>query len=99
MMVRHFPPLGWGRSVGQAGLDLARLGVELPQQLRRLLSSLQRGDLEVAVRPTGFEPLLRRIERTTNRLLLGILAPAFLVAPAVLLSAHHRRATPRWVPA
>jgi len=91
MMLRHFSPLGWGRSVGQAGLDLARLGIELPQQLRRLLSSLQRGDLEVAVRPTGFEPILRRIERTTNRLVLGIVAAAFVVALAVLLSAYHVR--------
>jgi len=95
MMLRHFSPLGWGRSVGQAGLDLARLGVELPQQLRRLLSSLQRGDLELAVRPIGFETLLRRIERTTNRLVLGILAAAFVVALAVLLSAYHVRSDPQ----
>ncbi|HEV2013374.1 MAG TPA: AarF/UbiB family protein [Candidatus Dormibacteraeota bacterium] len=95
MMLRHFSPIGWGRSVGQAGIDLARLGVELPAQLRRLMSSLQRGDLELAIRPTKFEPVLRRLERIANRVVLGILAAAFVIALAVLLSAYHVRSDPQ----
>ena len=95
MMVRHFSPLGWGKSVGQAGIDLARLGIELPQQLRRLLSSLERGDTEFAIRPSGFDPILRRLERTMNRVVLGILAAAFVIALAVLLSAYHVRSDPQ----
>lgn len=95
MMARHFSPLGWGRAVGQAGIDLARFGIELPQQLRRLLSSLQRGDIEIAIRPTGFEPLLRRLERIANRLVLGIIAAAFVIALAVLLSAYQVHSNPQ----
>lgn len=91
MLLRHFSPAGWGPSVAQAGIDLVRLGVELPQQLRRLMSSLQRGDLEVAIRPTGFSPLVRRLERIANRIVLGMIAGAFVVALAVLLSAYHVR--------
>ena len=95
MMARHFSPLGWGRAVGQAGIDLARLGVELPQQVRRLLSSLERGDTEIAIRPSGFDPLLRRLERIANRMVLGIVAAAFVVALAVLVSAYHVRSDPQ----
>ncbi len=95
MIVRHFSPLGWGKTVGQAGVDLARLGIELPQQVRRLLSSLQRGDVELAIRPTGFESMFRRLERIANRLVLGIVAAAFVVALAVLLSAYHLRSDPQ----
>lgn len=95
MMLRHFSPVGWGRSVGQAGIDLARLGVELPAQLRRLMASLQRGDLELAIRPTKFEPVLRRLERIANRVVLGMLAAAFVIALAVLLSAYHVRSDPQ----
>jgi ubiquinone biosynthesis protein len=95
MIARHFSPLGWGKAVGQAGVDLARLGIELPQQLRRLLSSVQRGDIEVAIRPTGLEAMVRRIERIANRLVLGIIAAAFVVALAVLLSAYHLRGDPQ----
>ena len=60
-------------------------------QLRRLLSSLERGDLEVAARPTGLEPILRRVERIANRVVLGILAAAFIVALSVLLYAYRVR--------
>lgn len=94
MLLRHFSPVGWGPSVAQAGVDLVRLGVELPQQLRRLLSSLQRGDLELAVRPTGFAPLIRRVERIANRIVLGMISGAFIVSLAVLLSAYHLRGDP-----
>jgi ubiquinone biosynthesis protein len=95
MLVRHFSPVGWGPAFGRAALDLARLGVEFPQQLRRLLSSLQRGDLELAVRPTGFHPMLRRVERIANRLVLGMVASAFVIALAVLLAAYHVRSDPQ----
>jgi ubiquinone biosynthesis protein len=94
-ILRHFSPLGWGRAVGQAGIDLARLGVELPQQVRRLLSSLERGDVEVAARPTGLEPMLRRFERIANRVVLGVIAAAFVVALAVLLAAYRMRSDPQ----
>ena len=95
MMVRHFSPLGWAPSFGQAAIDYARLAVELPQLLRRLLGSLQRGDLELAVRPTGFQAMFRRAERITNRIVLGMLASAFVIALAVLLSAYHVRSDPQ----
>jgi ubiquinone biosynthesis protein len=95
MVVRHFSPAGWAPAVGQAALDVARLGVEFPQQLRRLLSSLQRGDLELAIRPTGFAAMLRRVERIANRLVLGMVASAFVIALAVLLSAYHVRSDPQ----
>jgi ubiquinone biosynthesis protein len=95
MMVRHFSPLGWGPSFGQAAIDLARLGVEFPQQARRLLGALQRGDLELAVRPTAYQPMLRRVERIANRMVLGMVASAFVIALAVLLSAYHVRSDPQ----
>jgi ubiquinone biosynthesis protein len=94
MMVRHFSPLGWGPTFAQAAVDFARLGAELPQQLRRLLSSLQRGDLELGIRPSGFGAMLRRGERIANRIVLGMIASAFVIALAVLLSAYHVRSDP-----
>jgi ubiquinone biosynthesis protein len=94
MMVRHFSPLGWGPSFAQAIVDYARLGAELPQQLRRLLSSLERGDLELGIRPSGFGQMLRRVERIANRIVLGMIASAFVIALAVLLSAYHVRSDP-----
>ncbi|MDQ6883493.1 MAG: AarF/UbiB family protein [Candidatus Dormibacteraeota bacterium] len=94
MVTRQFSPLMWARSLGQAGVDVARLGVEGPQQVRRLLAAVQRGDLELGVRPSGFEPLVRRLERIANRMVLGIIAAAFVIALAVLISAFHLRSDP-----
>jgi ubiquinone biosynthesis protein len=94
MIVQHFSPAFWLRTGRQATLDLARLGAELPQALHRLLGIVQRGDLELALRPTGIEPLLRRIERMANRLVLGLMTSAFVLAMAVLIFAFHQRGDP-----
>ncbi|HEY0493286.1 MAG TPA: AarF/ABC1/UbiB kinase family protein [Candidatus Dormibacteraeota bacterium] len=94
MVLRQFSPATWARSAAQAGVDAARLGVEAPLQLRRLLGALHRGDLEIGVRPSGFEPLIRRLERIANRMVLGIIAAAFVIALAVLISAFHLRSDP-----
>jgi len=94
MVLRQFSPSSWARSAAQAGVDIARLGVEAPQQARRLLAALQRGDLEIGVRPSGFEPLVGRLERIANRMVLGIIAAAFVIALAVLISAFHLRSDP-----
>jgi predicted lysophospholipase L1 biosynthesis ABC-type transport system permease subunit len=59
------------------------------------LSSLERGDTEIAIRPSGFDSFLRRLERIANRVVLGIVASAFVVALAVLLSAYHVRSDPQ----
>ncbi|MEO6797709.1 MAG: AarF/ABC1/UbiB kinase family protein [Candidatus Dormibacter sp.] len=94
MVLRQFSPVSWAPSLAQAGLDVARLAVEGPQLARRLLGALQRGDLEIGVRPSGFEPLIARLERIANRMVLGIIAAAFVIALAVLISAFHLRSDP-----
>jgi ubiquinone biosynthesis protein len=50
---------------------------------------LERGGLEVGMRPTGFEPLMQRFERMVNRVVLGVLASAFIIGLSGLLSAYH----------
>jgi ubiquinone biosynthesis protein len=94
LIVKQFSPAFWARTARQATLDLARLGVELPQTVHRLLGTVQRGDLEVALRPTGVDPILRRVERMLNRLVLGIMTSAFVLALAVLIFAFHQHGDP-----
>jgi ubiquinone biosynthesis protein len=96
LLLRQYSPLLWARRLGQASLDMARLGVELPQQLRRIIGELERGSLEVGMRPAGFEPFVRRLERMTNRLVLGVLAAAFVNGLAVLMSVYRSPAWERW---
>jgi ubiquinone biosynthesis protein len=70
-------------------MEAAQLGVELPQQLRRLVGEVERGSLELGMRPEGFEPVLRRLESLVNRLVLAIIAAAFIGGSAVLMSVYH----------
>ncbi len=89
LMLRQYSPLRWAHRLGTASLEAAELGVVLPRQFRRLLRELEQGELQLGMRPEGFEPLVRRFERLANRLVLGMLASAFIVGLAVLMAAFH----------
>jgi ubiquinone biosynthesis protein len=95
LVLRQYAPLKLARRLGQASLEAAHLGVTLPAQLRRLIGDLQRGSLEVGVRPEHFEPLVRRLERLVNRLVLGVLAASFIIGMAILMAAYR---PPGWEP-
>ncbi|WP_216641313.1 ABC1 kinase family protein [Thermus scotoductus] len=89
MVLKQYSPLRWVRRLGTAGLEAAELGAELPRQLRRLVRELEQGELQFGMRPEGFEPLMGRLERLANRLVLGMLASAFIVGLAVLMAVFH----------
>jgi ubiquinone biosynthesis protein len=72
-MLQQNSPQAWANRFGRAGADLAWLAAELPQQLRLLLSELERGALKINVQPTGMDSLFKRAERVANRIMLGSL--------------------------
>jgi ubiquinone biosynthesis protein len=82
--------------MGQASLDVARLGVEAPQQIRRIIGEVERGELQVGVRPEHFEPIIGRLERLANRIVLGVIAGSFIIGLAVLMSVYRPPAWERW---
>ncbi len=67
LMLRQYSPTLWVRRFARSSLDAARLGADLPQHVSGLIGELERGGLEVGMRPTGFDPLLRRFEQLVNR--------------------------------
>ncbi|MDB5058808.1 MAG: hypothetical protein JWO59_2280 [Chloroflexi bacterium] len=64
---------------------LLELTTTFPQRAQRLLGRLERGDIGVAVRPEGMDPLMRDLNHMVNRLSVSILAAAFIVGLALLL--------------
>jgi ubiquinone biosynthesis protein len=88
LAIRHYSPILWARRLWQAGLDVAHLATEMPQQVRHIIGEVERGGLEVGMRPEGFEPVVQRFERLANRIVLGIIAAAFINGLAILLSAY-----------
>jgi Predicted unusual protein kinase len=96
MILRQFSPFFWTKQVGEASLDMAWLGVELPQHLRRLLPMLERGEMQMSIRPIDVEPLLHRLELICNRIVLGILTAAFIIGLAILLLVYHPASWQQW---
>jgi ubiquinone biosynthesis protein len=88
MLFRQYSPSVWAHKLSQASLDIARLGVEAPPQIRRIIGEIERGELQIGVRPERFEPVVARLERITNRVVLGIIAGAFINGLAVLMSVY-----------
>lgn len=86
LVLRRYSPGALAQRLRETGLDAAQLGEALPGQLRRIASELERGGLEVGVRPEGFEPMLGRFERLANRIVLSIVAAAFINGLAVLMA-------------
>jgi ubiquinone biosynthesis protein len=96
LVLRQYSPALWIPRFGSASIDLARLGVELPQQLRRMLGAIEHGNLQIGARPEGFDPLIDRFERISNRIVLGVIAAAFINGLAVLLSVYRPPAWEKW---
>ncbi len=96
LLLKLYSPSRWMRKMKRAGLDIAWLSAEAPQQLRRLIGEIERGGFEFGVRPKSFEPLISRLERIANRIVLGILAAAFIVGLSTLLSVYRPPGWERW---
>jgi ubiquinone biosynthesis protein len=96
LMLRLFSPTRVVKKLSQAGMDVARLGVEIPQQLRHILGEIERGGFEVGMKPGALEPLINRLERLANRITLGVIAASFIVGLAVLLSVYRPPGWERW---
>jgi ubiquinone biosynthesis protein len=96
MMEQQYSLSRWVGKLAPASMEMARLGLIVPQQLRRVLGEIERGSLEIGMRPDSLEPLVLRMESLANRLVLSILAGAFIVGSAVLLSFYHPQGWERW---
>ncbi|MBF6612505.1 MAG: AarF/ABC1/UbiB kinase family protein [Chloroflexi bacterium] len=96
LMLQQYSPFSLARRLGTAGVEMAQLGAELPRQLRRIVAQLERGDLEVGMRPQGFDPVLHRLERLANRIVIGIIAAAFINGLAILMSVYHPAGWEEW---
>jgi ubiquinone biosynthesis protein len=96
LIMRKYSPVKLIHNLGRASLDLARLGTEMPQQLRRLVNEAQNGSLQVGMRPEGFDPILNRFEKISNRIVLGVITAAFINGLAVLTSVYRPPGWESW---
>jgi ubiquinone biosynthesis protein len=96
LVLRQYSPLRWVRSFGRSSLELARFAVEMPQHLRRIATAAEIGNLQIGMRPEGFDPVIDRLEKIANRIVLGVIAAAFINGLAVLVSVYRPPGWERW---
>ena len=96
LVLRQYSPLKWARGFGRASLDLAKLAAELPQHLRRIVTEAENGNLQIGMRPEGFDSVINRLEKIANRIVLGVIAAAFINGLAVLVSVYRPPGWERW---
>lgn len=90
-MARELSPAAVARRLGQAGLEAAQLGLELPEQLRRLLAVVSSDGLQVRLHPDDHELITARLGRSDNRLVAGMLTAALIRGLVEIALADPRR--------
>ncbi|MCC7021723.1 MAG: AarF/ABC1/UbiB kinase family protein [Thermomicrobiales bacterium] len=97
VMRRRLRPAAWEPELRHGLADLARVGLDLPGALRRLVRQLDRGEVAVTLRSDGLDEPLRRLEAMVNRLAMSLLLAAFVVGSAVLMTVYHPGGQERWL--
>ncbi|MBV8370651.1 MAG: AarF/ABC1/UbiB kinase family protein [Candidatus Eremiobacteraeota bacterium] len=80
-----------------SALDAAELTIELPRRIDRVLNEVERGNLRVWARIDDVEPLMRRFERTAERVNATVLAAACIVALAIVLQFYRPSGWQQWI--
>jgi ubiquinone biosynthesis protein len=88
LILEHNSPEVWAGKFGKAAPDVLWLATESPRILRRAVSSLSKGELAVGVEPKGLDPYVHRIERAANRIVLGMVLSALVIAAGFVVTVY-----------
>lgn len=72
----RYSPTAMAERAARAGLETAALTEELPEKIRHLFDILDTSGVEVHLRAAELDPLIARLERIGNRLVVGIIVAA-----------------------
>jgi ubiquinone biosynthesis protein len=90
--VRHFiqqvfSPATWGPALLESAAEWGSMIELIPRIGTRLLTQVERGELEVTIRHKGLGQSLARLDRLANRISLSLLLAAMIVGLALLVPA------------
>jgi len=60
--------------------------LDYPKQLHTILTQLKAGDMQVRFRHVGLEELVSKLDRVTNRLVIGLIAAVLLLCAIPLIA-------------
>ena len=91
LALERFSPHAVTRRLAQSGADMAELLVDLPEQLHRATELLDSGGLEVHLRAAELTPMVDRVERVGQRLVVAMIAGALIKGIGDLVALDQRR--------
>ncbi len=86
ILSRRYSPERIGGLIADAAVDYADFIRVLPRELKGLTNRLRKGRQTLVVRHDGLEDFRHEMERSSNRLTLGLVVGAVVVASSILLS-------------
>ncbi|MGC9333274.1 MAG: ABC1 kinase family protein [Anaerolineae bacterium] len=78
-------PVGRARDMAEQLRESAEAMLLLPKQLQRMIEQIEAGGGDISMNIKGLDEPTRRITAAANRLVLAILAVAFVLGPALLI--------------
>ena len=84
-LLRMWLPSSWGPSVTHSATGWADLINTFPRQTTRILSQVERGELEIQVGVPLFDQYLNRVDRIATRIVLSVVMSAIILALAMLI--------------
>jgi ubiquinone biosynthesis protein len=76
-----------GRMPAAAG-ELAVMGMQLPRRLKRLLRSVELGEINVRTHVTGLDHSINQLDKLVHRLVVGFVLGSVIIALAVLATGY-----------
>lgn len=71
--------------ITSAAIDSLELSLELPRRAQRILTQVEQGKFEVSINKSELESLLSKFQKMTNRLTLGMILSAVIIALALVM--------------
>ncbi len=94
-MLQLESPAARARKVASQVLESAEALLALPVQVQRLIEGMQGGDGSMSMRIRGLDEPAERVSKGANRVVLAILAAAFVIGPALIIP-YVQQIWPQW---
>jgi len=88
-------PVARLKGFGEQVRESSQAAMMLPRQLQRILRQIEAGEGSLRMELKGIDEPTRRVTAAANRLVLAILAVAFVIGPALLIP-HWNAIFPEW---
>jgi ubiquinone biosynthesis protein len=88
-------PVARLKEVAEQMRDSAEAMMMLPKQVQRMLEQIESGEGNLSMTLKGLDEPTRRVTSAANRLVLALLAVAFVIGPALLIP-HINQIFPEW---